>query len=249
MRILEYKIPSQLYVKAEITKLTPLPIPNNTDKYYLVIPSLNSTLADNVMFIQETLLIPPHTTLSYTPKIVKLGVTLSESLATSLPKGIEIKILILDNIDNEISAVTESTSVRVRNTKKSNNNANIPVDVESLQKMSVTNNTSSYISDGKSYKVDKERSGILSMIDNAILEKEQKDNKIDDNAHYQNSSVTVEELNIPIVGKNNDDQEEHEDEKSYQSSTIPTAVKRGRGRPRKVPLVAQEALQSLTQSE
>ena len=53
MRILNYRIQSTINVKAEITKLTGFPIKNETDSFYLVVPTLISTLPGNVMFIQE----------------------------------------------------------------------------------------------------------------------------------------------------------------------------------------------------
>ena len=49
MRIFEYKISKNIYVKAEITKLTPFPINNDTDNYFIVIPSVISVLPNNVM--------------------------------------------------------------------------------------------------------------------------------------------------------------------------------------------------------
>ena len=244
MRILEYKIPNQIFVKAEITKLTPLPINNNSDNYYLLIPSVSSTLPDNVMFVQETLLIPPHTTSNYIPKIVKLGVTISESLATPLSKGIEIKIVILDNIVNEISALTDSSYVKAKLLKKKETGT-IPVDMQEL-------NNNTYVTDGSTVKVDGERSKLLGNIDR-ILEKQE--SKMSNNIQEVQSlrhPVTVEELTIPIVNRESEVAYQTDDNSQVridQNTQPQVPIKRGRGRPRKTPAVAQEALQSLIQSD
>ena len=69
MRIFEYKISKNIYVKAEITKLTPFPINNDTDNYFIVIPSVISVLPNNVMFIPKTMIIDPHTKADMSPKL------------------------------------------------------------------------------------------------------------------------------------------------------------------------------------
>lgn len=127
MQIFNYKISKNIFVKAEITKLTPFPIKNNTDNYFVVIPSIVSQLPNNVMFIPKTIIIDPHTNAEYTPEIVKLGVTLAESISTGLPKGIEIKLLIIDNV-KDLTDVSSITTVKIEGANKSKRDKNIKND-------------------------------------------------------------------------------------------------------------------------
>lgn len=157
MRILEYRIKKQISVKAEITTLIPFPIDNDSDNYCLVIPSVISELPNNVMFIQDILIVEPHSKVNYYPKIVKLGITINQTITTLLPKGIELKILILDNIKDEVFKVDsiESLKLNSRSFNQSDNNKDL-----------------SYVSDGSVIKPkDKEQFSILQKIDNVLESK------------------------------------------------------------------------------
>ena len=117
MRVLNYKITSPINVKAEITRLPSFPITNETDSYYLVIPVLESVLPDNVAYIQECMLIEPHTTKQFVPKFVKLGVSLSTSLATKLNKGVELRLMLIEDILNNV-AIHSVSSISTNNDTK-----------------------------------------------------------------------------------------------------------------------------------
>ena len=177
MRIFEYKISKNIYVKAEITKLTPFPINNDTDNYFIVIPSVITNLPNNVMFIPKTIIIDPHTKVDYVPEIVKLGVTLAESMSTGLPKGIEIKLLIIDNIA-DLTDVSSVTTVRIAN--QSNSKVGRP--------KSIKNNI---IKEENTKPVDDEQAYLLNLIDN---HKEVKDYNSDkeENNNSINSTETLE---------------------------------------------------------
>lgn len=110
MKIVEYIIQTQLYVKPEITKLSPWPIRNDSDNYYIVIPTMTSVLPDNVMFVQETLIVNPHSSAQYVPKLVKLGMNLSQSYAVKIPNGIKIRLLVIDDVRS--MAITESSIIK-----------------------------------------------------------------------------------------------------------------------------------------
>ena len=259
MRILNYKIQSAINVKAEITKLTGFPIKNETDSFYLVIPTLISTLPDNVMFIQETLLIEPHSIKDYIPKVVKLGVTLSQSSATKLPRGIEIKLIVIDDIKNELSNISSTMNIRSKNTK--NNSTNIDKnDVTTISMANTKNNT--YLSGGEIYKTDKQQIGLLATIDNVIMKNEQNTvNEInnryneDDDITDDQKVVVTEELPSQVINQTyNDDSviDSAQDQNSLTQSSVNQVVKRGRGRPRKNPVIepeASEVLQSFAEND
>lgn len=111
MKIVEYLISSQIFVKPEITKLSPWSIKNESDNFYIIIPTVTSQLPDNVMFIQETLIVDPHSSSQYIPKLIKLSMNLSQSFATKLPNGIKIRLLIIDDIKS-LSTITGSSVVK-----------------------------------------------------------------------------------------------------------------------------------------
>lgn len=259
MRILNYKIQSAINVKAEITKLTGFPIKNETDSFYLVIPTLISTLPDNVMFIQETLLIEPHSIKDYIPKVVKLGVTLSQSSATKLPRGIEIKLIVIDDIKNELSNISSTMNIRSKNTK--NNTTNIDKnDVTAISMANTKNNT--YLSGGEIYKTDRQQIGLLATIDNVIMKNEQNTvNEInnryneDDNITDDQEVIVTEELPSQVINQTyNDDSvtDSAQDQNLPTQSSVNQVVKRGRGRPRKNPVIepeASEVLQSFAEND
>lgn len=262
MRILNYKIQSAINVKAEITKLVGFPIKNETDSFYLVIPTLISTLPDNVMFIQETLLIEPHSTKDYIPKVVKLGVTLSQSSATKLPKGIEIKLIVIDDIKNEISNISSTINIRSKNTKSNTNNLD-KNDVTTISMANTKNNT--YLSGGEIYKTDRQQIGLLATIDNVIMKNEQntvdeinnrfnKEEEYDDVTDDQEVVVT-EELPSQVINHNiyNDSvTDSSQDQSLLPQPSVNQIVKRGRGRPRKNPVIEPEAskmLETLAEEE
>ena len=227
MRIIEYKIPTQIFVKAEITKLSALPITNNSNNYYIVIPSVVTNLPDNIMFIQETLIINPNSTANYVPKLIKLGVTLSQSMATALPKGIELKLLIIDNVDAQFN-INDVTTIK-SNEKKNNNNTSPIMQVDSNSiKRNINEDDNVIISDGDKIRVDRERKYLLDTVDKMLIKHEiQQDNisygntiNIGDNS----ASAIVNEITI---------QQEQQDQ--IISSEAPIK-KRGRGRPRKYPI-------------
>ena len=151
MQIFNYKISKNIFVKAEITKLTPFPIKNDTDNYYVVIPSVVSQLPNNVMFIPKIMIIDPHTNAEYTPEIVKLGVTLAESISTGLSKGIEIKLLIIDNVE-DLADISSITTVKIEGANKSKREKNTKND--NIQK------------EENSKPFDKEQEYLLRAIDN-----------------------------------------------------------------------------------
>ena len=259
MRILNYKIQSAINVKAEITKLTGFPIKNETDSFYLVIPTLISTLPDNVMFIQETLLIEPHSIKDYIPKVVKLGVTLSQSSATKLPRGIEIKLIVIDDIKNELSNISSTMNIRSKNTK--NNSTNIDKnDVTTISMANTKNNT--YLSGGEIYKTDKQQIGLLATIDNVIMKNEQNTVNEINNRYNEDDDITddqevivTEELPSQVINQTyNDDSviDSAQDQNSLTQSSVNQVVKRGRGRPRKNPVIepeASEVLQSFAEND
>ena len=260
MRILNYRIQSTINVKAEITKLTGFPIKNETDSFYLVVPTLISTLPDNVMFIQETLLIEPHSTKDYTPKVVKLGVTLSQSSATKLPKGIEIKLIIIDNIKSELSSITSTMNIRSKNTNNLKNNITKD-NVTSVSMANTKNDT--YISGGEIYKTDRQQIGLLATIDNVIMKNEQNAVNEINNRYSDEDEVTddqevviTEELQSQVINQtyniNDSMTDSAQDQNLSQQSSVNQVVKRGRGRPRKNPVIepeASEVLQSFAQND
>lgn len=191
MRIFEYKISKNIYVKAEITKLTPFPINNDTDNYFIVIPSVISVLPNNVMFIPKTMIIDPHTKADYVPEIVKLGVTLAESISTGLPKGIEIKLLVIDNIRQDLTDVSSITTVRIGNSTSS--------------KVGRPKSTKKVDKEENSKPVDAEQEFLLDMIDN---HKEINDynsdvdttNENDNDTELEKEEIVQENNNvIPVV--------------------------------------------------
>ena len=224
MRIIEYKIPNQIFVKAEITKLTPLPITNDTNSYNMVIPSVTSSLPNNIMFIQETLLIPPYTTSNYIPKIVKLGVTLSQSMATALPKGIELKLLVIDNIAAQLN-ITDVSNVKANNKLQQRF---VPIDSDNVVRK-LEENDNVILTDDAKIPVDKERKHLLDSIDNVILKREgyTVGNVVND------VQPIIKEVELP-------NQNTHHQE-SLQPQILTNVdngapIKRGRGRPRKNPI-------------
>lgn len=218
MRVLEYKIHKQIFVKATITSLAPCPIVNDSDNFYLVIPTLNSELPDDILFIQEAILVSPHTNTNYIPKVVKLGVTLSQSVASQLPRGIEIKLIIFDNINNEIQSVTNVDYIKAKNDrKKKDDNEN-------------KDNTKTYIYDGQKIKVDKDQYNILKSIDQALERKEKKPNVLQ---QEKNQNTQVYQLQPSLHSSTKDD--------STTNVLSEVPIKRGRGRPRKTPVAKQEA--------
>ena len=259
MRILNYKIQSAINVKAEITKLTGFPIKNETDSFYLVIPTLISTLPDNVMFIQETLLIEPHSIKDYIPKVVKLGVTLSQSSATKLPRGIEIKLIVIDDIKNELSNISSTMNIRSKNTK--NNTTNIDKnDVTTISMANTKNNT--YLSGGEIYKTDRQQIGLLATIDNVIMKNEQNTVNEINNRYNEDDDITddqevivTEELPSQVINQTyNDDSvtDSAQDQNLPTQSSVNQVIKRGRGRPRKNPVIepeASEVLQSFAEND
>lgn len=110
MKIVEYLIPTQIYVKPEITKLSPWPIKNTSDNFYIIIPTVTSPLPDNVMFIQETLIVDPHSSAQYIPKFVKLGMNLSQSFAVKIPSGVKIRLLVIDDVRS--MSITETSVMK-----------------------------------------------------------------------------------------------------------------------------------------
>ena len=183
MKIIEYKIPSQIYVKAEITKLIALPINNSSDNYYMIIPSVISTLPDNVMFIQETLLVPPHSVVNYIPKIVKLGVTLSQSLPTKLTKGIDIRLLVIDNINNlSITGNDVVKKVQAKSNKIENN----------------YNKDNIFVSDGVKVVVDDQRKQLLGAIDEVIVNNEMAVESLNNKNNNISQQPIVKEVNLEV---------------------------------------------------
>ena len=227
MRVLEYKIQKQIFVKAEITKLTAYPIVNNSDNFYLVIPTLISELPDNIMFIQENILVNPHTTVNYIPKVVKLGVTLSQSVASQLPRGIEIKLIIFDNITDEVQSVTNIDYIKAKNERaKKNNN------------IDDNKNKNAYVYDGQKVIVGEEQYNILQGIDKILERKENRQDVIQQDEN-QNKKVQMQPNLLQ--------------QDTSSNTTNQVVNKRGRGRPRKNPVVLQDepsVLQSiLTEDE
>ena len=225
MRIIEYKIPTQIFVKAEITKLSALPITNNSNNYYIVIPSIITNLPDNIMFIQETLIINPNSTANYVPKLIKLGVTLSQSMATALPKGIELKLLIIDDINAQFN-INDVTTIKSNEKRNGNNNTSpiMQVDSNSIKKDISDDNV--IISDGDKVKVDQERKYLLDTVDRMLVK-----NEIQQvNASYINN--VGDNSAKPIVNEVAIQEEKQQDQ--IISSEAP--IKRGRGRPRKYPI-------------
>ena len=224
LRIIEYKIPTQIFVKAEITKLSPLPIVNNSNNYNIVIPSVVTNLPDNIMFIQETLIVNPNSTENYIPKLIKLGVTLSQSMATSLPKGIELKLLIIDNISAQFN-IDDITTIKSNDSKKNNQSPIMQVDSNSIKK-NIDNNV--IISDGDKIKVDNERKFLLDTVDKMLDKQEEKLRTISTNTIGNNSAVPIVN-ELPI-------QEQQQDQIIINEGDKTLPQKRGRGRPRKYPI-------------
>lgn len=234
MRIIEYKIPTQIFVKAEITKLSPLPITNNSDNYYMIIPTVTSILPDNIMFIQETMLVAPCTTSNYIPKLVKLGVSLSQSMATALPKGIELKLLVIDNIPNQLH-ITDISSIK--NSNKNVQQMVVPMNSERI--VSNINNDNVLMSDGVKVHADNTQRGLLNAIDNALLKNEGYTNT-NTYAPAQNNSAEpiINEIELIEAQSSN-----NVNNSIIVENNMNSPIKRGRGRPRKNPMteVAKEA--------
>lgn len=116
MRVINYRIFKPVHVKTEVTKLTALPISNNTDSYYLVTQIIINDLPNDVIFLNESILIAPHTTHNYIPKLLKIGANLNSSFTSILPKGVEIKVIILDSIGGQDLAITSTESYKASGT-------------------------------------------------------------------------------------------------------------------------------------
>lgn len=233
MRIINYKINKLIYIKTQITKLTPVLIENNSNQYYFVLSSVVSSIPDDTMFIPETLLIAPHSSEYYTPKLVKIGATFSGSMNTKLPKGIEIKILVFDNIDNKAFTITDTSTFKANEEKNSNISHNthnmMKIDSDSIMRQ---------INDQMDDNVrENESERLLDIIDSKIGGPEElyEDQEVD-------SRVKVREDNTkPII--------------TYEMSTNPTTSekivasksRRSRGRPKKnsVNKAAQEEMKDL----
>nr|DAE84990.1 MAG TPA: hypothetical protein [Caudoviricetes sp.] len=112
MRIINYRIFKPVHVKTEVTKLTSLPITNSTDSYYLVTPIIINDLPNDVVFLSESILIAPNSTYNYIPKLVKVGANLNSSFTTILPKGIEIKVVVIDSLGSESLTITSTESYK-----------------------------------------------------------------------------------------------------------------------------------------
>lgn len=112
VRVINYRIFKPIHVKTEVTKLTALPITNNTDSYYLVTQIIINDLPNDVIFLNESILIAPHTTYNYIPKLLKVGANLNSSFTSILPKGVEIKVIILDSIGGQDLAITSTESYK-----------------------------------------------------------------------------------------------------------------------------------------
>ena len=128
MKIVEYSISSQLFVKPEITRLSPWTIQNDSDNFYIIIPTVTSQLPDNVMFIQETLIVDPHTKNQYVPKLIKLNMNLTQSYSVKIPNGIKIRLLIIDDV-KDLSSIEESKIIK-GSKEYSNHIINKPLVVE-----------------------------------------------------------------------------------------------------------------------
>ena len=212
MRLLEYNIKSQVFIKAEITKLTAYPIKNDSDNYYVVIPIIKTDLPNNIMFLNETIIVDPHSTANYVPKFIKMGVTLSQSMATALPNGVSIRLLIIDNIEN--MSIDNIQHITVHN-KNSNNSTNKPTNPNKL---------GSYVTDNRIVKTDINTMDILSVIDSKLDKDVVVDNKFKDNSIEPDISE-IEIKTKPAAPK-----------KNIPLDANGNPIKRGRGRPRKYPL-------------
>lgn len=224
MRILEYKMQHNIFVKSEITKLSPLNIKNDSDNYNLVIPSLISELPDNIMFIQECIIINPKSSINYIPKLIKLGINISQSFATPLPKGIEIRLLIIDNISDQINNVSSYELKHVKN----NNSANV-IDNTAVN----SNNKSTYITDNTKVNVDNNTMMLLQSIDNKLLNNNNDMGGFKDNT----SKPIVNEFDIALS------------ETKSNSITQQNHTKRGRGRPRKYSTNSDAEMEMIAQNE
>lgn len=169
MKIIQYEVNNSVFIKAEPTKLTPLPLNNDSDGYYLVIPSIVSELPDDIMFIAESILVPPHSHIQYYPKMVKMGVSLSQSIATKITTGIVIKLIVIDNINEQIT-VNESYTIKTGS------------------KRTPTPQPPAPVSDGITIKADPNTLGILTMIDKQIDKREK---MYDNNIVVKNSKPDV----------------------------------------------------------
>lgn len=99
LRFMQYSISSGFFVKtSEVTKLTPVSISNETDFFWAIVPSVSSELPKDVLFLQETTFVPPHSVLKFEPKLVKIG-AFGFTSSTRVENGISVDILIIEGLD------------------------------------------------------------------------------------------------------------------------------------------------------
>ena len=120
-----------------------------------------------------------------------MGVTLAESISTGLPKGIEIKLLVIDNIRQDLTDVSSITTVRIGNSTSS--------------KVGRPKSTKKVDKEENSKPVDAEQEFLLDMIDN---HKEINDynsdvdttNENDNDTELEKEEIVQENNNvIPVV--------------------------------------------------
>ena len=106
---MQYSISSGFFVKtSEVTKLTPFPISNETDFFWAIVPSVSSNLPTDVLFLQEAVFVPPHSTVKFEPKLVKIGSVGFASTATRVENGLSVDILIIEGLDITKTEKTKS---------------------------------------------------------------------------------------------------------------------------------------------
>ena len=152
-------------------------------------------------------------------------------------------------------------NIRSKNTNNSKSNNITKDNVTSVSMANTKNDT--YISGGEIYKTDRQQIGLLATIDNVIMKNEQNAVNEINNRYSDEDEVTddqevviTEELPSQVINQtyniNDSMTDSAQDQNLSQQSSVNQVVKRGRGRPRKNPVIepeASEVLQSFAQND
>lgn len=222
MKILDYVINSKVFIKTEPTAFTSLPIDNTSDNFYLILPTLVNELPNDVMFINDSLLIAPHTTKDYIPKFVRLGTpNIGQRLSVEV-NGIKLKLIIIDTISADDMVVTESYTLKTNSKIMHNNNLS-----------TINNSNTKLTSDGVDIKTDTDTAFILNMIDSRINQRIIGSNVSTLMSDDMSKSPIATAITNDIININTNPLKP---KKKVEYDENGNPIQRKRGRPRKYPI-------------